>query len=110
MIFQRYADPFRLLNGMLSAGRFADYVHELLQMHNEEQEDKTLWEFYLHKVHDKSYNDFKKSTGMMNKTAAPTLKEKADVVQQSKAMLNAFRPTGDGVNGNIQTSGDNSNR
>ena len=76
---------------MIIAGRFAEYIHELLQIYNEEQEEKTLWELWLHKVHDKSYNDFKASVGMMNKNAAPTKKETAEVVQQSKKLLAGFR-------------------
>jgi len=108
LIFQRYADPFRLLNGMLSAGRFDDYIHELLQIHNEEQEDKTLWELWLHKVHDKTYNAFKESIGMINNQAAPTQEETAEVVQQSLDLLKGFRIMGDADNGNIQTAGNNS--
>ena len=109
MIFQRYADPFRLLNGMISAGRFDEYIFELLKIHNEEQEDKTLWELWLHKVHDKSYNDFRQSIGMIgNKKAAPTKEETAEVIQQSQTLLNGFRIAEVGKNGNIQAAGDNS--
>ena len=107
MIFQRYSDPIRLLNGMITAERFAEYIREILQMYNEEQEDKTLWELWLHKVHDKSYNDFKASIGMITKNAAPTNKETAEVVQQSKQMLAGFR-IGVGGDGVIQAAGNDS--
>ena len=107
MIFQRYADPFLLLNGMITAGRFAEYIHEFLQIYNEDQEEKTLWELWLHKVHDKSYTDFKASVGMITKNAAPTKKETAEVVQQSKQLLAGFR-IGVGGDGIIQTVGNSS--
>lgn len=94
---------------MISAGRFDEYIFELLKIHNEEQEDKTLWELWLHKVHDKSYNDFRQSIGMIgNKKAAPTKEETAEVIQQSKTLLNGFRIAEVGKNGNIHAAGDNS--
>lgn len=92
---------------MITAERFAEYIRELLQIYNEEQEDKTLWELWLHKVHDKSYNNFKASIGI-SKNAAPTHKETAEVVQQSKNLLNGFRIAGVGGNGVIQAAGDSS--
>ena len=108
MIFQRYADPFRLLNGMISAGRFDEYIHELLKIHNEEQEDKTVWELWLHKVHDKSYNAFRETIGMINNQAAPTKEDTAEVLQESMNLLNGFRFAEVGKNGNIQTAGNDS--
>lgn len=95
---------------MITAERFAEYVRELLQIYNDELEDKTLWELWLHKIHDKSYNDFKASVGMITKNAAPTQQETAETVQQSKQLLNGFRIMGAAENGNIQITGDNSGR
>ena len=46
-MFQRYANPLELINRMLLMGRFREFVDEFIATHNEEQEDKTLWEFYL---------------------------------------------------------------
>ncbi len=34
---------------MLDAGRLGESVDELVRMHNEEQQDKHLWEMWLHK-------------------------------------------------------------
>ena len=93
---------------MISAGRFDEYIHELLKFHNEEQEDKTLWELWLHKVHDKSYNAFRESIGMINNQAAPTKEDTAEVLQESMNLLNGFRFAEVGKNGNIQTAGNDS--
>jgi hypothetical protein len=94
---------------MISAGRFDDFIREILNIYNEEQEDKTLWEMWLHKVHDKSYNAFKESLGMIgNKKAAPTKEETAEVIQESKTLLNGFRIAEVGKDGTIQAAGNNS--
>ena len=60
-------------------------------MHNEEQEDKTIWEMWLHKVYDKSYNDFRQSLGMIEGKAAPTQEETAEVIKQSFDLLQGFQ-------------------
>ena len=93
---------------MILAGRFAEYVESIIRMHNEEQEDKTIWEMWLHKVYDKSYNDFRQSLGMIEGKAAPTQEETAEVIRQSFDMLKGFQLTGAGENGAIQAAGDNS--
>lgn len=65
---------------------------ELVQLHNEEMEDKTLWEIWLHRIFDKTFADFKASLGMENETAAPTQEEITSTVQESFNLLAGFVP------------------
>ena len=93
---------------MISTGRFFEFVQEFAKIHNEEQEDKTIWEYWLHKVFDKSLAEFKEALKTDN-SAAPTQKELEETVLASFEMLDGFSLRGgaqeDGI---IQTAGDDS--
>lgn len=89
LLFSKYANPFLLLDGMIQTGRFAEFVIEFITLDNE----KTMWEFYLHKVYDKSYEDFKRS---LHPARKPTESEIKTTVNGSKSILDGFIPTGTG--------------
>lgn len=76
---------------MLQSGRLDEFIVELVSMHNDEAEDKALWEVWLHRVFDKSYNDFVESIKSQSK-AAPTEEETAEIVSESQSILDHFKP------------------
>lgn len=90
---------------MISTARFSEFVKEVIKTHNEEQEDKTIWEFWLHKVYDKSLGEFKESLKEATK-AAPTHKELEETVRASFEMLEGFSLRGGAQDGTIQAAGD----
>lgn len=47
-----------LLQQMLQTGQLCDFIEELIQIMNEEVNEKTMWEYYLHRVFDKSFAEF----------------------------------------------------
>lgn len=55
LLFHRYASPYFLIDQMISVESFSGFVQEL---HDRTEEEK-LWEFFLHKVRDKSFEEFK---------------------------------------------------
>lgn len=93
---------------MIATGRFSEFVLEIIRMYSEEEEEKIIWEMWLHKCIDKSYSDFKNSLGMRAEKAAPTHDEQVKTVRHSFDMLNGFNPMGAGEDGAIQAAGDNS--
>ena len=83
-LFKRYADPFLFIDSLIISERFTEFVIELLEIENEE----LMWEFYLHKVYDKSFEEFKESM-------KPVPKEQLETtVKNSKSILNSFVPDG----------------
>ena len=81
-----------LINGMICTYRFTEFVTELLQIYSDEREDQTLWELWLHKVYDKTFEDF---TNSVQTNKAPTNKpssraEMEQTVRHSFEMLNNF--------------------
>lgn len=58
-LFARYADPFSFINGMIQTGRFREFVDSLWFTSEQEKNDREIWDFFLHRIFDKSFDDFK---------------------------------------------------
>ena len=82
------------MEAMLRTGRFAEFVREVITMHNAETEEKTLWEAWLHKCYDKTFDEFRRALGAAQEagTEGMTGRDLADTVRQSAEMLKGFRP------------------
>lgn len=66
MTYHRYANPLPLLDEMIRFGCFSELVETIFR----EKETQQEWEYYLHKVWDKSFSDFR--TQMKQETKART--------------------------------------
>ena len=92
LLYQRYASPFSFINGMLQTGRFAEFVVELIQTTNKEKEDKARWDIYLHKVFDKSFDEWNaeiENNKSNQEMSAGTIET---TVQNSLNILQNFNP------------------
>lgn len=92
LLAKRYADPCFLLNGVIRTGRLDEFVDELGAIRAEDEEERRNWDFFLHKVFDRSYAEFieemendKKHQNMSDRTIETT-------VQNSLDILNGFNP------------------
>lgn len=111
MLFQRYSSPLELLDLMIATGRLYEFVREVINIRNDEMVEQTSWEFWLHKVFDQSWADFRNEIPNDNSstTAAPTQEELKKTVSDSANMLKNFCPySGGEQGGTVQTIGDNS--
>ena len=86
MLFQRYASPMVILDKMILTGRLLDFVCEFIQIRNEELEDQTRWEFYLHKVFNMDFKEYLEQTGgtedeaMTTGALETTVKESMEII------------------------------
>lgn len=97
-----------LLDGMISTGRFTEFVYSFVKASNEEKEEKTIWECWLYKVHDKSLKEFKEELKLKTtESAAPTQFDIQETVKVSFKMLEGFSLV-EVQDGTIQAAGDNS--
>lgn len=80
-----------LMDRMISTNRLEEFVEAFIRTHNEEQEDKTLWEIWLHRIFDKSFVEWKDSLNG-NEKAAPTPEELRSIAQDSMNILARFSP------------------
>lgn len=43
---------------MLEIGQFDDFISGFIRIRNDELNEQSAWEFYLHRVFDKSFSEF----------------------------------------------------
>ena len=78
---------------MLATGRFRECIGEIITLYNEEQQEKALWEAWLHKCYDKTFDEFRRALGAAQEAGAEGAAQTVeDTVRQSVEMLEGFRP------------------
>lgn len=96
---------------MIQSGRLYEFMCEMLHIRNEEMEEKTIWEVWLHKVFDMNWHEFRESLNDKSSTteAAPTQEKLQETVRTSAQMLMSFCPDGGGEqDGTVQIDGNDS--
>ena len=90
LLFTRYASPFVLLDGLILTNSLNNFVNEFFNIINEERKEKSQWEFFLHKVYDKSWKEFSEDIEQSENQKPIDL---GATLMKSKNMLNNFTPT-----------------
>ena len=85
MLFSKYANPNFLLDEMISSGRFLEFVFEFIDLENERKE----YEFWLHRVFDKSFEEFKQAIEPKKEVPEEDLEA---TIENSKEILSSFVP------------------
>lgn len=88
LLCKRYASPFLLLNEVIRNQRLNEFIFKLYEIRNEEQ----TYEIWLHKVDDKSYNEFKEWLGDQKQAKENSINLKA-TIQDSFNMINKIQPS-----------------
>lgn len=91
LLFTRYADPFSFMDQAIMCGRFHEVIMDIINIKNEETEDDSLWEYYLHHPFiEISFEEFKRRLGIdIKKPSAQNLEA---TVHNSAQILNGFVP------------------
>ena len=85
LLFTRYASPFVLLDGLIISGSFSLFIDDFIDFVSE----KVQWDFFLHKIFDKSWDEFR------SENETPDDNNEIDLgatLMKSKNMLNNFTP------------------
>lgn len=88
LLFKRYASPYFLIDEMLAAGKLQEFITHLLS----EEQEELRWEYWLHKVHDLSYDEYKAKCKEINKSYTMTTKQVDATIDKSKNILKNFQP------------------
>lgn len=100
LLFKRYASPFELLEAYISTGRFAEFVLGFIRMNNEEMELKFEWDFYLHRVFDKSFDEYRNEYREVNRineqNSAMSAATVESIVADAQNILKHFNPEKEG--------------
>ena len=86
LLFVRYASPFVLLDGLILTNSLKNFVDDFFDFVNEDRE----WEFFLHKVYDKSWSEF---SNEMKQSENQKQVDLGATIVKSKNMLSNFTPT-----------------
>ena len=89
LLFKRYASPFVLLDNFIAMGSLSDFIDDFFKFINEEQQEDTKWQFFLHKVFDKSWKEFCEEIESVDKAKGIDL---GATIKKSYNMLNNFAP------------------
>ena len=76
---------------MIKTGRLEEFISELVDIRNEELEEKATWEFWLHKDFERSYNDCREAMMNSQPPKPATKAELAEIVKHTMEM-SAFVP------------------
>ena len=81
-----------LLDKMILSHRLTEFIGEAVRIRNDELNDKTKWEFFLHKVFDKTYGEFVKSLKSDNDDGQETMSEEEllATIRESQNITNNF--------------------
>ena len=107
-MYKRYANPLELIDRMISNGRFEEFVIEIPGFRNEEEKEQTLWEFWLHRIHDRSFADFWAEANGESTAGGTAPNDDAirETVLASKGIYESFcLPEKGGENGDIPSAG-----
>ena len=92
-LFKRYADPFPFIDGMIQTGRFSEFVSSFVEKVNGEREEQTMWDFWLHKVWEGSFADFRNARENDKKNQQMSEKTMETTINDSMNILKNFNPT-----------------
>lgn len=90
LLFKRYASPFLLIDQLILTNSLDKFIDDLFKFMGEEKQEQTKWEFFLHKIYDKSWKEF------CNEIEVSNVENDVDIVEtlnNSKNILNNFTPT-----------------
>ena len=90
LLFKRYASPFLLIDQLILTNGLDKFIDDLFKFMEEEKQEQTKWEFFLHKIYDMSWKQFCNKIEFEN-----DVENDVDIVEtlnNSKNILNNFTP------------------
>ena len=73
-------------------GEFSNFITEFIELYNEEERDKHLWELFIHSYTDETFEDFKRRK-LNPEAGMPTTEELKATISKSMDILNSFNPS-----------------
>ncbi len=92
LLFKRYASPFPFLDNVIKTNRLCEFIESFADTIHEERETKFFWEYYLHRVFDKSYNEYIEAIEVERDNKNMSLETIETTIQNSKNILANFNP------------------
>ena len=77
---------------MILANKFDEFIDSFIRKVYKEKNEKLTWEFFLHRVYDKSFNEFKEELKTDAENQNMSEEDIETTVQHSMNILNSFNP------------------
>ena len=90
LLHQRYASPFPFIDSMIQANKFGEFVDSFIRKIHKEKNEKLTWEFYIHRIYDKSFNEFNEELENDARNQNMSEQEVETTIQQTIDMVNEF--------------------
>lgn len=95
LMFREYHDPKFLLDQVIPAGQFVNFIKTFEQKH----EEKIRWEFYIHKLSafdERSWEEFNHDLdfGTASRQERPADEDIAETIKQSYKIMKNFKLEG----------------
>ena len=88
LLYNRYSNPLELLQQMFETGQLCDFIDEIVQIRNEELQEKTMWEYYLHTVcREMSFEEFMKRSKQPAEPETISKDRMTEIVKRSLDIL-----------------------
>jgi hypothetical protein len=88
LLFKKYADPFSLLTCYIQTSRFCEFINAFCEQKIEDDR----WEYFLHKVWDKSYEEFREALQVTQDLQDMSENDVEATVKKSMDILGNFNP------------------
>ena len=92
LLFKEYASPFVLLDQVIPAGQFVEF----LEVFEDKREERTRWEFYIHKLppfDERTWEEFNHDLdfGTVQRQEKPSDEEIEQTVRKSYEIMKNFK-------------------
>lgn len=78
-----------LLQNMLEVGQFEKFIDGFVRIRNEEKNEQSAWEFYLHRIFDMTFDDFLEELKPVPKVTKSDLET---TIKDNFEMMENFHP------------------
>ena len=92
LLAKRYASPFVVMNEMIRAGRFYDFVVEVNSIIHEEKQEELYWDIWLHKVFNQGWEEWRENIRARTEALKVTESDLEATITASYELLNGFNP------------------
>lgn len=83
-----------ILDKMIQARRLTEFIREFVKIRNQEMEDQTRWEYWLHRIFDMPFKEFLSKTEQAEETEEVLPDEVLQAtVLESMGIINGFCPS-----------------
>ncbi len=80
-----------ILDKMIQARRFTEFVREVMKIRNQEMIDKSRWEYWLHRVFEMSFAEYLANVEGTEEVLSDEVMEAT--VKDSMGIINGFCPS-----------------